>query len=258
MITKLLLVNALALFVYMTAWFFVAKQTKKISMVDVAWGGGFALVAWIAELKYPSARSLLVAVLVSLWALRIINHLGRRVFGGGDDPRYLEISKKWQGNFWLRAYGSIFLLQGLIILLVTLPVVAATGEQNPDLAGLSVLGAAIWAVGFLIEMHADKQLRVYLADTKNKGKVMDRGLWKYSRHPNYFGELLQWWAIALIALQVHGGWFGLLGPLTLTVLIVFVSGIPPIENRKKSDPAYAAYMRRTSPLILWPPKRDAK
>src|SRR5207253_1508482 len=103
-----------------------------------------------------------------------------------------------------------------------------------------------------------KQLRVFLADTTNKGKVMDQGLWKYSRHPNYFGELLQWWAIALIALQVHGGWFGLLGPLTLTVLIVFVSGIPPIENRKKSDPAYAAYMHRTSPLILWPPKRDAK
>ena len=258
MIAKLLFVNAVALFMYMTAWFFVAKQTKKISMVDVAWGGGFALVAWIAEYKYPSARSLLVAVLVSLWALRIISHLAQRVFGGKDDPRYLEISKKWKGNFWLRAYSSIFLLQGLIILLVTLPVVATTGEQNPDLAGLSVLGAAFWATGFLVEMHADKQLRVFLADKNNKGKVMDRGLWKYSRHPNYFGEIVQWWAIALIALQTHGGWLGLLGPLVLTFLIVFVSGIPPIENRKKSDPAYADYMRRTSPLILWPPKRDAK
>jgi steroid 5-alpha reductase family enzyme len=259
MIAKLLLINALALFVYMTAWFFVAKQTKKISMVDVVWGGGFLMVAWIAAVQHPSARAELIAILVTLWAVRIMSHLGRRVLhSSDDDPRYVELSKKWKGNFWLRTYGSIFLLQGFIIMLVTLPVVAAVGEQNPDLAGLSVLGAAFWAVGFMVEMHADKQLRVFLADTKNKGKVMDQGLWKYSRHPNYFGELLQWWAIALIALQTHGGWLGLLGPLTLTILIVFVSGIPPIEKKKKSDPTYAAYMKRTSPLILWPPKHSAQ
>jgi steroid 5-alpha reductase family enzyme len=130
----------------------------------------------------------------------------------------------------------------------------ATGEQNADLAVLSVLGTALWFAGFTIESLADRQLRKFLANPDNKGKVMDQGLWRYSRHPNYFGELTQWWAIGLIALQVHNGWIGLLGPLTLTVLIVFISGIPPIERRKKSDPEYAAYMRRTSPLVLWFPK----
>jgi steroid 5-alpha reductase family enzyme len=239
----------------MSVWFAVAKAFKKISVVDVAWGGGFVLIAWLVATNNPSARSLLIAVLITIWGIRIVNHLGRRVFKSkGDDERYVELSKKWGHNKWMRAYFSIFMLQGLLALAICLPVLIATNEQNENLGILSVLGSAIWAFGFLIEAHADKQLRQFVGDPANKGKVMDQGLWKLSRHPNYFGELTQWWGIAIIALQVQYGWVGLFGPLVLSILIIFVSGIPPIERKKKSDPAYADYMRRTSPLILWPPK----
>jgi steroid 5-alpha reductase family enzyme len=244
----------IVLLVYMSLWFAVAKARKQLNYVDAAWGGGFVLTAWLVATDQPSARTLLLAILISLWGLRIAYHLTRRVLKSGEDPRYQEMSKKWGGAFWPRAYLSVFILQGALILLICLPVFVITGEQNSDLAALSVLGTAIWFAGFAIESIADWQLKDFLSDKANKGKVMDQGLWRYSRHPNYLGELTQWWAIGIIALQVHNGWIGLLGPLTLTILIVFVSGIPPIEKRKKSDPAYAEYMRKTSPLILWPPK----
>ncbi len=229
---------------------------NNLNTVDAAWGSGFALVAWLVAIQQPSARSLLIAVLVSVWAARITNHLVRRVFSSGEDPRYAELSAKWQGNFWLRAYVTIFLLQGVLVVLISLPVtVAAGGAQLDNLGWLSVLGAAIWAVGFGIEAAADRQLRDFIANKPPKGAVMDQGLWKYSRHPNYFGEMVQWWAIGLIALQVSYGWIGLLGPLTLTYLLLFVSGIPMIENRKKNDPPYRRYMQRTSMLIPLPPRK---
>ena len=240
---------------YMTVWFVFAKARKQLNFVDIAWGGGFALIAWLAYLTHHAARTLLIAVLVTIWAVRIIRHLAPRVLKHGEDPRYAEMTKKWKGNFWVRAYFSVFVLQGLIIALICLPVMVATGEQNENLGILSVLGTALWAVGFLFESTGDRQLRNFVADPANKGKVMDQGLWRFSRHPNYFGELTQWWGIAIIALQVTNGWVGLFGPLALTILIVFVSGIPPIENKKKQEPDYAAYMKRTSMLIPLPPKR---
>lgn len=251
-----LLLSLVVLVVYMSAWFLLARWRKQLNVVDVAWGTGFAIVAWLVALTHNSARSLLIAILVSIWAVRITNHLARRVFAGGEDPRYQDMAKKWKGNFWLNAYLKVFLLQGLLVLVITLPITFAIGEQNGDLAPLSALGAVLWTIGFSIEATADRQLRMFIVDRANKGKVMDQGLWRYSRHPNYFGELTQWWAIAIIALQAHLGWIGLLGPLTLTTLILFVSGIPPIENKKKSDPEYANYMRRTSMLIPLPPKHS--
>lgn len=245
----------IAILIYMSIWFAVSKAYKKLSVVDVAWGGGFVLIAWLVATDSPSARSSLIAVLVTIWGVRIMSHLGHRVFGRkGDDERYKEISKKWGDNYWLRAYFSIFVLQGILVLAISLPILIATNEQNENLGMLSVLGTALWAIGFMIESAADWQLRQFTHEPGHKGKVMDQGLWRYSRHPNYFGELMQWWAIAIIALQVQHGWIGLFGPLILTILIVFVSGIPPIEKKKKSDPAYADYMRRTSPLIPLPPK----
>ncbi len=172
-----------------------------------------------------------------------------------DDPRYTAMAEKWKGrNYWLRAYLSIFLLQGVLILLVSAPVVAATGPRMPGFELLLDVGLVIWLVGYVIEYYADWQLAKFRANPANKGKVMSSGLWRYSRHPNYFGELTQWWGIGLIACEAAWGWVGLFGPSLLTILIVFVSGIPPIEKRKKDDPAYQAYKKRTSSLIPWLPK----
>lgn len=254
MLGNLLLMNAIIMVLYMTLWFFVGRWRKQLNVVDIAWGGGFALLAWLVAISEPSARTILIAGLVSLWALRLISHLAPRVWKQGEDPRYKELSQKWRGNFWRRAFFSIFMLQGLLVVLISLPVTVAAGEQHPELGWLSVVGAAIWAIGFGIETAADRQLRDFVKHKANKGKLMDQGLWRYSRHPNYFGEMTQWWAIGLIALQVSGGWLGLLGPLTLTILLLFVSGVPMIEKRRRNDPAYRAYMQRTSVIIPLPPK----
>jgi steroid 5-alpha reductase family enzyme len=255
MTSQLVTQAILSVLVYMSVWFAFGKALKKLSVVDIAWGGGFILIAWLVAAQHHSARSWLIAVLVTIWGTRIIFHLGNRVLRSKEDERYTELAKKWKGNYWLRAFFSIFMLQGLLVVAVGLPILVAANEQNENLGVLSVFGAALWALGFIIEAVADFQLRQFRKESQ-KGEVMDQGLWAYSRHPNYFGELMQWWAIAIIALQVMHGWIGLIGPLVLTTLIVFVSGIPPIEKKKQSDPAYADYMRRTSPLILWPPKRD--
>lgn len=253
--SHLLLLSLTAALVYMSLWFMVGWWRKKLNTVDVAWGSGFALIAWLVAWQDPSARSTVIAILVSIWALRITYHLARRVFGGREDPRYARLSQKWKGNFWLRAYFSIFVLQGILVVLISLPIIFATGEQHADLGGLTVLGAVIWALGFGIEAAADRQLRDFINYKPNKGKVMDLGLWRYSRHPNYFGEMVQWWGIGVIALQAQNGWIGLLGPATLTFLLLFVSGVPLIEKPRQNDKAYQAYKRRTSMIVPLPPKK---
>lgn len=254
MIIRTLIIAAILLLIYMTVWFFVAKRRKQLNVVDVAWGGGFVLVAWTVYILDQDARTLLIAVLVSLWGLRIMMHLGQRVLSGHEDPRYDEIRRKWRGNIWAKAYRSIFLLQGLLILLISLPVIMAANDGMVGALWMTRIGTLIWVVGFLIELTADAQLARFVRNRTDKNAVMETGLWRYSRHPNYFGEVVQWWAIGLIALRAPYGWIGLAGPLLLTILIEFVSGIPPIEKRKKSNPAYADYMHRTSRLVLWPPK----
>lgn len=255
MIGRYLLVSAVILLVYMSVAFLFAKKRDQLNVVDVAWGGGFILLAWSTYVQMQAPRTLLVAVLVTLWGLRLMGHLGKRVKTGKDDPRYLELKKKWKGNVWLRAYLSVFLLQGLLVLIIGLPIVMTAGDLLGHTAWAVYTGAVIWFIGFTIERLADAELAEFVKNRKSKDAVLDTGSWRYSRHPNYFGELTQWWGIGIIALQTSWGWIGLVGPLTLTILIVFISGIPTIEKKKKQNPAYAAYMKRTSPLIPWPPKK---
>jgi steroid 5-alpha reductase family enzyme len=255
MIENLLIINTVILFIYMTLGFALARQRQHLDTVDAAWGLGFVLVAWAVELQAPSLRSLVVALLVSIWGLRLSSHIWRRNQGRDDDPRYRELTAQWRGNIWAQAYLRIFLLQGVLIWLVSLPVVMTAGQQLSGRGWLTLVGALVWLVGFSFEATADRQLRQFLA-SKNHPKLLQTGLWRYSRHPNYFGELVQWWGLGLIALQTSFGWIGLLGPALLSYLIIFVSGLPPIERRHQHDPLYQAYRSRTSALIPWPPSEQ--
>lgn len=254
MIARIFVINALLLFIYMTLWFLAARARKRLDTVDTAWGLAFVVVAWSVTVQQANSRSLLVAVLVSVWGFRLAYHIWRRNQGRGDDRRYIELSHKWRGNFWLRAYFSVFLLQGALVWLVSLPVVLASGVTISGLGWLGVAGLVVWLIGFLFEAVADRQLANFMR-LKGQSKVLQTGLWRYSRHPNYFGELTQWWGIGLIALQARNGWIGFIGPLTLSILIIFVSGIPPIERRRQKDLEYQAYRQRTSPLVPLPPRR---
>lgn len=252
---KIILINALVLFIFMSLAFLVARSRRRIDTVDVCWGLGFVLVAWSVMVQAPTGRSLLVAILVTIWGLRLALHIHHRHKGKGDDPRYAEITKKWKvDNIWPKAYVSIYLLQGVLVLAVSLPIVMISNFELDGWYWLVVTGALIWLVGFVIEVVADRQLQRFLR-LKNRPKVLQTGLWHYSRHPNYFGELMQWWGIGTMALSVSYGWVGLLGPLLLTYLMIFVSGIPPIEKRRLKDREYQDYKNRTSPIVLWPPKK---
>jgi steroid 5-alpha reductase family enzyme len=253
LLPKLLAVSTGILLVYMSLWFVIARRRGRLDTVDIAWGGGFVLVAWLVAVWQPTIRSYMVAVMVSVWAIRLTGHLAERGLRRAEDPRYLEVAKNWR-RVWLRAYFSIYVFQGLLILLIGLPIITNAGMALPELRWLFTLGYTVWAVGFYIEYKADDQLRRFKADKKNKGQILDTGLWQYSRHPNYFGELLQWWGIGLVAAQTSFGWAGLAGPLVLTYLIYYVSGIPPIEKRYANNKKYQAYKRRTNPLLPWPTK----
>jgi steroid 5-alpha reductase family enzyme len=255
---ELLLVNLGALIVYMTIWFAAGRRRGRLDVADTAWGGGFILVAGLSLLAHANSRTLLVWLLVLCWGLRLATHVWRRNTRKGPDPRYVALSAKWpKKHFWTRAYASIFVTQACLILAVSLPITIVSAEAARPLGVRDVAALALWIAGFIIEALADRQLGRFIRQSTNHGRVMRSGLWRYSRHPNYFGELVQWWAIALLAVGPAAGWLGLAGPLLLTYLIVFVSGIPSIEKRQAQKPEYSAYKRQTSMLLPLPPRRSS-
>lgn len=243
--------NAAALLLYMTVVFVIAYKRKRLDTVDIAWGGAFVVAAAMVAGLEPQPSTILILLLVNVWAIRLSSHImDRAKKHTQDDPRYTEIAKKWgKQNYWQRAFASIFLLQGALALIVSLPTVFAAGEPLELAIPIMIVGTIVWLIGFMTEVLADRQLRQFLNQATNKGKVLNRGLWRYSRHPNYLGEITQWYGIGIIACSSSYGWIGLIGPLTLNILIRFVSGVPPIERRKAKDPAYKAYMQTTWPIL---------
>jgi steroid 5-alpha reductase family enzyme len=248
-----LAINLVLLFGFMSLMFLVARRRQRLDTVDVAWGLGFVMVAWTAALYSPTTRSLVVALLVSVWGLRLASHIHRRSKLRGDDPRYQELSAKWSEKFGWHSYVWVFLLQGGLIWMISVPVAMLANPELPGREWLTWLGGVVWLAGFVFEAVADRQLRLF-QQQKNHPSVLQTGLWRYSRHPNYFCELVQWWGIGIISLQVSYGWLGLVGPIILSYLMIFVSGIPPIEKRRQKNSEYQKYKQRTSPLIPLPPR----
>lgn len=249
----------LALFVwgYMTAGFIISLINKRNDVADVAWGLGFLCIALRAYSLAPHGRAtvaLVVMVLVAIWGVRLAYHIYTRNHGKPEDYRYAKWRSEWGRWFVLRSYGQVYLLQGLFMYIIALPVMAVQLGNAYTLGLLEYVGIAVWVVGFVCESTADKQLALFVSDVNNKGKIMQTGLWKYSRHPNYFGEITQWWGIWIVSLGV-GAWWAVIGPLTITFLIMFVSGVPMLEKKMAEKPEFAEYKRRTSVLVPWWPKK---
>jgi steroid 5-alpha reductase family enzyme len=178
-------------------------------------------------------------------------HIGRRNFRKSeDDYRYLEFRRKWQPNYWATAYLRIFLLQGALLLVIGSSAVASIMAGHPAVMWLAVVGYAVWGSGIVTETVADWQLRRFVA-SKKPGQIMQSGLWRYSRHPNYFGEITSWWGAGIVAVSVQQ-WWGVVGALVITVLITKVSGIPPLEKHYADNPAFQKYAKHTSALIPLP------
>ena len=244
-----------AVWLYMSGWFLAAKLKDRTDLIDSAWGLGFIVVAWIAWALngHHQGIKMLTAEFVTLWGVRLALHIYLRNRGKPEDHRYVAYRKKWGKAFWPKAYLNLFMVQGALLLLISTTTIAVMTATEGAWLWLTVLGFAVWIVGMVFEAEADAEL-VKFVRTKKPGQIMQDGLWRYSRHPNYFGEITNWWGVALIALSVRQ-WWGVLGALVITFLIVKVSGIPPLEKHYADNPAFQKYKRRTSVLIPWPPKK---
>ena len=228
---------------------------RDVSIVDRAWSLLFVSAAlcyaWFGH--GTAARLVLVLVPLVLWALRLALHITARNWGQGEDRRYQQIRRNHAPGFAFKSLYIVFGLQALLAWIISLPLLAAlAGERPPGWQELP--GLALWLAGFLIEAIADEQLRRFRANPANQGAVMDRGLWRYSRHPNYFGECCLWWGFYLLALAA-GAWWTIVSPLLMTVLLLRVSGVTLLEQDiGERRPAYRDYVARTSAFVLRPPR----
>lgn len=254
-----ILVAIASAFIYFCAWYLVALKRKKFDLADVAWGGGFIVVAWsqfIANWGDTFYAQILVTILITIWGLRLSYHIGKRNWNKSEDARYVKLRSKWKGSIAFNAFLKVFMLQGALLLLVSSSVIAISSSPtvfNSDL--WLTVGFAVWLIGFVIEVFSDRQLREFLSQKKHKGQVMDKGLWKYSRHPNYFGEVTLWWGIWIISMSINPVWWSAIGPLTISYLILFVSGVSMLEKRYANDKNYQEYKKKTSIFIPLPAKK---
>ncbi len=243
--------------VYMTAAFAVALRRRNNGVADVAWGPGFIVTGWLVFLLRGGGqgRQWLVLGLVTLWGGRLAWHVFRRNRGREEDFRYAAWRRQWGRWFVARTFLQVFMLQGLFMLLILAPVLLVAGQGQPPLGWLDLLGGLAWLAGFLFEAVGDRQLAAFRKDPANRGKLIAAGLWRITRHPNYFGESLQWWGVAVIALSAPRGGLGLLGPAVITWLLLFVSGVPLLERKYAGRPDWEEYKRRTPVFFPWFPKR---
>lgn len=241
---------------YMCMWFVVSIIKKRNDVADTAWGLGFVALAWTSfamSLRQTNV-ALLVNILVTIWGLRLAYHIHKRNHNKPEDARYQQWRAQWK-YFYTRSFFQVFMLQGVLLWLISWPIIFVNfNEKLFNINWISYLGLMLWIIGFVFESVGDAQLKKFITNPTNKGKLMTSGLWKYSRHPNYFGEVMQWWGIFVMALSATNEWTLIVSPLTITFLIVFVSGIPMTEKRYAGRPDWEEYKRRTSSLIPLPPR----
>ena len=248
--------SLLAVAILMAVTAFVGRRQGRVSVVDTAWGLGFVVVALVAAVvgDGPLWRRLLVLLLVAVWGGRLARHMHTRNRGKGEDPRYEAMLADQPGDPFLVAVRKVYLVQGAAVWFVSLPlqVSAASGD---GLVVVAVLGAAVWLLGVVFEAVGDAQLARFKADARNKGTVMDRGLWGWTRHPNYFGDSAVWWGLYLVAASAWPGVLTVLSPVVMTYFLVFATGARLLEKEMSKRPGYPEYQQRTSYFIPRPPKR---
>lgn len=250
-----LLTLAAGVAVMLVTWL-ISIPTRDVSFADVAWGLCFVAIAWIAYAVGPGAgdRSILIAILVTLWGLRLAAYIGTR--HNGEDYRYRQMREKQGDAFIVKSLFRVFLVQAAVAWIVSAPVQVAATDATPDGIGvLAVVGGLIAAFGIAFETTSDAQLARFLKREGSGDQVMDEGLWRFSRHPNYFGETCVWWGIWLIALETGSGWWTAIGPALITFMLLRVSGVALTEKSISSRrPGYAEYIERTSAFVPLPPK----
>jgi steroid 5-alpha reductase family enzyme len=248
-----------AIFLAATLLWAVSVFLKNSSIIDIFWGPMFVLTAWIVFFTSPAGfptRQWLVAGMVTLWGLRLGGYVFWRNHGRGEDFRYAAWRKQHGSSWTWRSYFQVFILQGILAWIIGWPLVAAISSSTPaQISILDGLGVIVWAFGFMFEAGGDYQLAQFRANPANKGKILDQGFWRYTRHPNYFGDAAQWWGWYLVALG-GGGWWTIFGPVMMTILLVRISGVALLEKTLAVEkPGYREYIEKTSAFIPWLPKK---
>mgnify|MGYP001063089185 CR=1 FL=1 len=257
--TTLFFQTALIILALITLLWIWSIFIKNVSIVDIFWGFGFVVVNafYVFMSGELNDRKILILILVTIWGLRLTFYLAYRNIGKGEDFRYQEFRRTYgPKRYWWFSFFQVFLLQGALIMIVSLPLLgisssASTGALN----ALDYLGMLVWLVGFTFEAGGDFQLARFKSNDKNKGKVLQTGFWKYTRHPNYFGDAAVWWAYAIFSVAA-GSYWQIIGSVVMTILIIKVSGVSLLERTlKDTKPKYRDYIQKTSSFFPWFPKK---
>ena len=233
----------------------VSRRLGRLSVVDITWGLVFVAIAWVSyAVGTHSSRSLLLAVLVTAWGGRLAWHIRRRALGGEEDPRYArlveDVPEQERFRFALR---RVFGIQGLAAYVVSMPLQVAAATDRP-LGWVAALGVVVYLVGVTFEVVGDAQLAAFKADATNRGRIMDRGLWRFTRHPNYFGDSAVWWGLWVVAAEAWPGVLTVFSPVVMTYFLAFATGARLLESEMSKRPGYQDYMRRTSMFFPLPPR----
>ncbi len=253
----LFLQAALLILVLVTLLWIWSVFLKNVSIVDIFWGLGFVLVnaLYVLLSGEVNTRKILVLVLVSIWGLRLSLYLAYRNIGKGEDFRYQEFRRNYgPKRYWWFSFFQTFLLQGVLIMIVSLPLLGIHSGSG-ELKLLDYLGITVWFIGFAFEAGGDFQLVRFKRDLANKGKVLNTGFWKYTRHPNYFGDSAVWWAYAIFSIAA-GSYWQIIGSVVMTLLIIKVSGVALLEKTlNDTKPQYREYIEKTNSFFPWFPKK---
>ncbi len=254
------LISAITIFAYMVLVFILAQILRNNSIVDIAWGGGFIFAAHATYFNADehTFAAKLVTTLVIFWGVRLGAYLLLRNWGKPEDWRYANWRKEWGKYATIRAFFQVFMLQGVMMFIISLPVTVANSYHviNERFSGLHLLGCILFAIGFYFEAVGDAQMFLFKSDKRHAGKVMNRGLWRFTRHPNYFGEVLMWWGIFFIAAPSSLWYISIWAPLTITFLLLKVSGVTMLEKKYEGHDAYSVYKQHTNAFFPWFPKRS--
>lgn len=242
---------------FMTLTYVVSRLRARMDIVDAAWGLAFIVAAGASFMLNPHGLEVganlqtVTTGLVTVWGLRLTYHIVRRLVRHPEDKRYQDLRKKWRGNVALNMFFRVYLVQAVLAVVVSIAVIHINFSQPQSIGWVAWVGIGLWAIGFIFEAVGDWQLKRFISLPKNRGKLMTQGLWKYTRHPNYFGEAVQWWGIAVIAFATPHGWVAVLSPVIITFLLLFVSGVPLAEQSSKKKSGWQAYKKRTSVFVPW-------
>lgn len=237
----------------------VSLVLRNSSIVDIFWGFGFVLSAWVFYFLTPDGfivRKLLIAVLATIWGLRLTIHVLTRNWDKPEDFRY----QKWRNEhgkvWWIRSLFQVFILQGFLMWIISTPLLAAQYSHLPArLTLFDYAGVVLWIIGFFFETVGDLQLSAFRGNPNNKGRILNSGVWRYTRHPNYFGDSAQWWGYFLLAVSA-GAWWSIFSPIIMTLFLIKVSGVALLEKTmKETKPGYREYMETTNAFIPWFPRK---